>query len=99
MVQNPETIYIVRDRNVVIRKVGDEMVIVPLVNSVADMTRVLTLNETGTAIMEALDGQTSLKEVTTKLLDQFDVESTELQDDLQHFITEALDKQIIEQIA
>lgn len=75
------------------------MVIVPLVNSVADMTRVLTLNETGTAIMEALDGQTSLKEVTTKLLDQFDVETTVLQHDLQNFIAEALDKQIIEQIA
>lgn len=94
-----DAIFQVKNNNFVTRKVGDEMVIVPLVNSVADMTRVLTLNETGTAIMEALDGQTSLKEVTTKLLDQFDVESTVLQDDLQNFITEALDKKIIEQIA
>ncbi len=96
---NTEAIFQVKNNNFVTRKVGDEMVIVPLVNSVADMTRVLTLNETGTAIMEALDGQTSLKEVTTKLLDRFDVESTVLQDDLQNFIAEALDKQIIEQIA
>ncbi len=96
---NTDGIFQVKNNNFVTRKVGDEMVIVPLVNSVADMTRVLTLNETGTAILEALDGQTSLKEVTSKLLDQFDVESTVLQDDLQNFITEALDKQIIEQIA
>jgi len=98
-VYNTDGIFQVKNNNFVTRKVGDEMVIVPLVNSVADMTRVLTLNETGTAILEALDGQTSLKEVTSKLLDQFDVESTVLQDDLQNFITEALDKQIIEQIA
>jgi methyltransferase-like protein len=98
-VYKTDAIFQVKNNNFVTRKVGDEMVIVPLVNSVADMTRVLTLNETGTAIMEALDGQTSLKEVTTKLLDQFDVESTVLQDDLQNFITEALDKKIIEQIA
>lgn len=96
---NTDAIFQVKNNNFVTRKVGDEMVIVPLVNSVADMTRVLTLNETGTAIMEALDGKTSLKEVTTKLLDQFDVKSTVLQNDLQHFITEAIDKQIIEQIA
>ena len=94
-----DAIFQVKNNNFVTRKVGDEMVIVPLVNSVADMTRVLTLNETGTAILEALDGQTSLKEVTSKLLEQFDVESTVLQDDLQNFISEALDKKIIEQIA
>jgi methyltransferase-like protein len=98
-VYNTDIIFRVKNDNFVTRKVGDEMVIVPLVNSVADMTRVLTLNETGTAIMEALDGQTSLKEVTTKLLEQFNVQATVLQDDLQHFITEALDKQIIEPIA
>jgi methyltransferase-like protein len=98
-VYTTDAIFQVKNNNFVTRKVGDEMVIVPLVNSVADMTRVLTLNETGTAILEAFDGQTSLKEVTTKLLDQFDVETTMLQDDLQNFITEALDKRIIEQIA
>lgn len=99
MVQNPETIYIVRDRNVVIRKVGDEMVIVPLVNSVADMTRVLTLNETGTAIIEALNGQNTINQVEEQLLQQFDVERNVLSNDLQVFIDQALDKQIIEKLA
>lgn len=99
MVQNPETIYIVRDRNVVIRKVGDEMVIVPLVNSVADMTRVLTLNETGTAIIEALNGQNTINQVEEQLLQQFDVERNVLSNDLQIFIDQALDKQIIEKLA
>jgi virulence-associated protein VagC len=99
MVQKPETIYIVRDRNVVIRKVGDEMVIVPLVNSVADMTRVLTLNETGTAIIEALNGQNTINQVEEQLLQQFDVERNVLSNDLQVFIDQALDKQIIEKLA
>ena len=94
-----EAIFQINNKSFVTRKVGDEMVIVPLVNSVADMTKVITLNQTGTAIMETLDGKNNLKTVTSKLLELFDVESTELQDDLQKFITEALDKKIIEQIA
>lgn len=93
-----DAIFRVKKDSFVIRKVGDEMVIVPLVDNVADMTQVLTLNETGSVIVEALDGKTSLKTITTKLLELFDVKSSVLQDDLQHFITEALDKQIIEQI-
>lgn len=95
----PEAIYQVRSEKVVTRKVGDEMVIVPLVNSVADMTRVLTLNETGTAIIEALNGQNTVNQVEEQLLAQFDVEQEVLSNDLQNFITEALDKQIIEPIA
>lgn len=75
------------------------MVIVPLVNSVADMTRVLTLNETGAAIIEALDGQRTISQVEEQLISVFDVESDILAADLQNFILDALAKGIIEEVS
>jgi sulfur transfer complex TusBCD TusB component (DsrH family) len=93
------SIYKVRSEKVVVRKVGNEMVIVPLVNSVADMTRVLTLNETGAAIIEALDGQRTISQVEEQLISVFDVQSDILAADLQNFINDALSKGIIEEVS
>jgi sulfur transfer complex TusBCD TusB component (DsrH family) len=93
------SIYKVRSEKVVVRKVGNEMVIVPLVNSVADMTRVLTLNETGAAIIEALDGQRTISQVEEQLISVFDVQSDILAADLQNFILDALAKGIIEEVS
>ncbi len=93
------SIYKVRSEKVVVRKVGNEMVIVPLVNSVADMTKVLTLNETGAAIIEALDGQRTISQVEEQLISVFDVQSDILAADLQNFILDALAKGIIEEVS
>ena len=93
------SIYKVRSEKVVVRKVGKEMVIVPLVNSVADMTKVLTLNETGAAIIEALDGQRTISQVEEQLISVFDVQSDILAADLQNFINDALSKGIIEEVS
>jgi sulfur transfer complex TusBCD TusB component (DsrH family) len=93
------SIYKVRSEKVVVRKVGNEMVIVPLVNSVADMTKVLTLNETGAAIIEALDGQRTISQVEEQLISVFDVQSDILAADLQNFINDALSKGIIEEVS
>lgn len=93
------SIYKVRSEKVVVRKVGNEMVIVPLVNSVADMTRVLTLNETGAAIIEALDGQRTISQVEEQLISVFDVQSDILAADLQNFILDAIAKGIIEEVS
>lgn len=91
-------VFRLKSDNFVTRKVGDEMVLVPLVKSVADMTRVITLNETGAAILELLDGEMTLNQVSTKLFESFDVEMSVLQGDLEKFISEAIEKEIIEEV-
>lgn len=94
-----DSIFKVCSERVVTRRVGNEMVIVPLVNSVADMTKVLTLNETGAAIIEALDGQRTISQVEAQLISVFDVQSDILAADLQNFILDALAKGIIEEVS
>ncbi len=93
-----ETIFKVKNDSFVTRKVDKEMVLVPLVDNVADMTSVITLNETGTFILEALNGENSIKQVEMKLYEAFNVEISILQEDLQEFINQALNKNIIEKV-
>jgi hypothetical protein len=51
--------------SVVTRKTGNEYVLVPLANNIADMNSVYTLNETGAFIWEQIDG----KRTTGNLID------------------------------
>jgi hypothetical protein len=92
---NMENVYIVKEKSFVTRKVDDELVLVPLVNSVADMTRVLTLNNTGAAILEAMNGQNTVREIISQLLEIYDVQRDKLQEDVKTFIDDAILKGII----
>ncbi|HXZ31664.1 MAG TPA: PqqD family protein [Terriglobales bacterium] len=76
--------YIARSSAIAARLVGGEMMIM----SVADST-FFTLNEAGTAIWQAADGQTPLSEiVSAKILAEFEVIPSEAQRDTEQFVTE-----------
>ena len=68
--------------------VDDEMVLVPLVNHVASMDRLFTLNETAAFIWENLDAESTLDTLKKALLDNFEVESEEAEADLLLFLSE-----------
>ena len=96
---NPGDVYIVKKESFVTRKVDNEMVLVPLVNSVADMTRVLTLNDTGVAILEAMNGQNTVEEIISQLLETYNVQRERLQEDVERFIDDAILKGIIKPLS
>jgi len=92
-------VYRVVNESFVIRKVQEEMVLVPLVNNVADMTSVITLNDTAASIIEHLDGKRTIDEVVLQLLATYNVNKELLKKDVTIFITDALSKGVIEPIA
>ena len=92
-------VYRVVTESFVIRKVQEEMVLVPLVNNVADMTSVITLNVTAASIIEHLDGKRSIDEIVLQLLATYNVDEELLKEDVTIFVTDALCKGIIEPIA
>jgi hypothetical protein len=63
--------------SVVSRKTGDEYVLVPVTNKIADMDSVYTLNETGAFIWEQIDGRRTVKEIIELLIREYetDIES------------------------
>lgn len=73
---------------IVPRKTGDEYVLVPVSNNIADMDSVYTLNETGAFIWERLDGKSNLTEIIRCMQSEFDVDAETAKNDLLAFVTE-----------
>ena len=68
---NLDSAYVPSD-NIVAREIEGELIIVPLVAGIGDMENELyTLNETGKAIWDKLDGRNKLKDVVERLSDEF----------------------------
>ncbi len=71
MTISQNTIYAVSD-DVVAREIEGEIIIVPLVAGIGDLEdELFTLNETGKAIWELLDGRRSLQEVARELSEKY----------------------------
>ena len=72
--------------SVVTRKTGNEYVLVPITNNIADMNSVYTLNETGALIWEQIDGKRSVEELITKLTNEYDIYRQKAETDVFDFI-------------
>lgn len=71
---------------VVTRKTGNEYVLVPITNNIADMNSVYTLNETGAFIWEHIDGKKTVEEIIDKLTKEYDIDRQNAQSDIFSFI-------------
>jgi len=68
--------------NIVSRTIAGEAVLVPIARSAEEMDAIYTLNETASTIWEALDGQRTLGEVLALVLQAYEVEAEQAQNDL-----------------
>ena len=82
---NIENLYKLKSRFVA-RKVGNEVVVVPLVNNVAQMERLYTLNETAGFLWENLNETATVESLKTALLENFDVEDSVAEQDIENFL-------------
>jgi len=72
--------------SVVTRKTGNEYVLVPIANNIADMDSVYTLNETGAFIWDQIDGKKNFEKIILLLIREFDVDEPKARTDLIEFI-------------
>ncbi len=72
--------------SIVTRKTGNEYVLVPITNNIADMNSVYTLNETGAFIWEKIDGKRDLEEIITALINEYDIDHNSAESDVFSFI-------------
>ena len=75
-------------QKVVVRRINDESLLIPLASDIADMDSLYRLNETGAFIWEAIDGKRNIKEITAMVAEEFDVDPGEAEKDLLFFIAE-----------
>ena len=85
-----------RSKGFVEKKIGDDLVLVPLANSVVQMEKVFSLNELGSFVYSLMEKCISADELLGNILSQFDVSKEEAKDDLNTFLSEAVNNKIIE---
>jgi len=81
--------------SVVTRKTGNEYVLVPVTNNIADMDSVYTLNETGAFIWEHIDGNRNLESIIELLISEYDIDSPHARTDVMDFISKMQEYLII----
>ncbi|HUS85976.1 MAG TPA: PqqD family protein [Bacteroidales bacterium] len=91
---NLNTIYF-RSPRIVARKTGDEYVLVPVTNQIADMKSVYTLNTTGAFIWEQLDGVKSVRDIISEVEEEFEVDGKTALNDVLAFFHDMKDYLII----
>ena len=86
----------VPSEDVVARVIEGELILVPLAAGMGDMEDELyTLNETGKAVWDLLDGQKTLKDVVLKLSVEFEASVGEIEKDVLGLVTELYKRRML----
>jgi len=75
-----------RNPKMVTRKTGNEYVLVPVTDNIADMNSVYTLNETGAFIWELIDGKKSVEKIINSVTKEYDIDIETATSDVYSFI-------------
>jgi hypothetical protein len=72
--------------SVVTRKTGNEYILVPVTDNIADMDSVYTLNETGAFIWEQIDGKKPVEEIIDLVTREYETDKETAVKDVFDFI-------------
>ena len=82
--------------DVVARQVQGEFIIIPITSGVGDAEdAIFTLNETGKAVWDKLDGKQTLKSIGNELVKEFDASLEEIEKDILGITSELLNKKML----
>lgn len=81
--------------SIVTRNTGNECVLVPVTNNIADMNSVYTLNETGAFIWELIDGKKNIEELINAVVNKYDTDYSTATRDVLSFIEKMSDYLIL----
>lgn len=96
---NLNAVYTPADDDVVARELHGEFVIIPISSGVGDLEdEIFSLNETGKALWEKLDGKRSLNEAVSELSSDFEGSVDEIKNDVVGLTEELLKRKIIAEV-
>ncbi len=82
--------------DVVSREIEGELIIVPLVSGIGDLDdELFTLNKTGRAIWELLDGKKTLDDIVYELGTTFEAPEGEIKGNVRGFISELVKRRMV----
>jgi hypothetical protein len=74
--------------NVVFRQIGEEALLIPVVNDVGDLSNIYNLNEVGTRIWEFIDGEKDVMEICNMIAGEYEAPMGVVIDDTTEFISD-----------
>ena len=81
--------------NYMLRKVADCYVVVPIGEAVAEFNGMINLNEVGAFLWRQLETETTFEAVLSAMLEEYDVEEAVAKADLEKFIGELNEANLI----
>jgi len=85
--------------DIVARDIQGELIIIPITSGIGDLEdEIFTLNETGRAIWEKLDGKKTLKEIAQELARDFEGSLEEIEKDVLGLIRELLKRRMLVEV-
>ena len=86
----------VSSEDLVAREVQGEFIIIPVTSGVGDLEgEIFTLNETGKAIWDKLDGKKTLKVIAKELASDFDAKEEKIEKDVLGFTEELIKRKML----
>jgi hypothetical protein len=89
----------VRNRDVVSRQIEGELIIVPIRRGVGNLNSLYTLNPVGSVLWDYLSEGHTLPEMVQRVCDEFEVSTTQAQNDIQVFLDSLLEEQLVQSVA
>jgi hypothetical protein len=96
--QSPHVRFI-RNPEVVARNIQGELIIVPIRSGVGDLNSLYTLNPVGSVLWEFMNEGHTIPEMVQRVCDEFEVSTTQAQQDIELFLDSLLEEKLIESVA
>lgn len=87
-----------KKQGIISRRIVGETFLVPIHGKLADMQHIFALTPVAEHIWNSLDGKNSLRQISDGILEAFDVKRERADSDIQDFITQLLDANLIEKL-
>jgi len=87
-----------KNKNVVARKIDQELFLIPVIKTQDDVSAIYTLNKMAIKVWELIDGKSSLKKIRDTVLEKYNVQPRRLERDLESFIKDALKIKVINKV-
>lgn len=94
-----DAVYVASD-DIVAREIEGELIIVPLMAGIGDMEdELFTLNETGRAIWDKLDGESDLNAVVAALAREYDAAPALIMGDVVGLVQELVNRRMLVEVS
>lgn len=85
------TSYYLKDSSIVSRKIGSQLILVPIRQNIGDLQCIYTLNEVAGRIWQLLNGGTTAGDIVSALTQEYEVEAQQAEVDVLEFLAQMKD--------